>query len=146
MMDISNGQFEKLFDTQEGLNPKEMLEQLMEKRAVLICNPQDEEKCLAILAEKEVVPAKVIHETGRSFDGKCILIATESPESITRKEIEDSVEQLRRKLYDQEMRELEKMKMEMMDAPTLEELDNRAYLRQQHKFAIRQSNRFRRRK
>lgn len=142
-MNVENGQLERLLNVPHDVPSKQMFEELLLKGAVLICNPQDEEKCMKLMEMKEVEPVRIVHETGISFNGKCILITAEKPESVPMSEIQDAISQFAKKELERQEQEYLKHKLEMADAPTIAELEDRAYQRQQHKFAIRQSNKFR---
>ncbi len=145
MMNVENGQLERLLNVPNDVPSKLMFEELLLKGAVLICNPQDEEKCMTLMKMKDVEPVRIVHETGISLNGKFILITAEKPEEVPMSEIQDAISQFARKELERQEQEYLKHKLETADAP-IEELENRAYQRQQHKFALRQSNKFGRRK
>ena len=116
------------------------------KQIVLLCNAKDEERAIGLLREKGVRIDVIQHDD--SLDDRVVISFKDKGQVLSADELKKAVEGLQAiiqaKAPEPEPFDIEKYKMIDGNKPTIAELENRAYLREQHKFALRQSNKFRR--
>ena len=153
MMNLDTGSIESLLSRKDNLFDE--LNGLFavpdDKELILVCHKEDEERAANILREKGIEAKVVFHETSRAIDGRAIVIVKESSTELEQDAIDAAVDSFREKLAERELRnheqslvEIEK-RMSLME-PTVQELEQRSWQREQQKLAIRHSNKFGRRK
>lgn len=153
MMDLHTGIMESLLQpeaVEDLFNKKEsLLEKFAQKHVVLVCNPKDDEKASTLLRSKGIEVDSIQHEDRFPLDGHAVIIVKESPDTqIKQEDLQLALESFQMRMLEKEnerrMESLyEQTKLMDSEAPTIFEMQNRAYLREQHKFALRQSNKFR---
>lgn len=147
MMNLDDGRIEALFPKEESNS--EMMERFAEmlqqpnKQIVLLCNPKDERQATRLLEEKGVRFDVIRHDDG--LDGRVVLSFKDKDEELSPDELKKAVEGLQALIQAKEPKPIDIEAYKRMEEyrPTIDQPENRAFLREQHKFALRQSNRFR---